>query len=85
MKPVGVRLHRADGTVLNCELIDQGVDEHGMHNWAIANAQYLPGDNVTIEELPGRTSIGFVARVPPGTRSVKATLKGRKRKRRRER
>jgi hypothetical protein len=61
VKPTGVRLHRADGTVLNCELADKGVDDKGMHNWEIANAVYRPGDNITIEMLPPRTGIGFKA------------------------
>jgi hypothetical protein len=61
VKPVGVRLHRADGTVLNCELADEGVDDEGMHNWRIANAVYRPGDSITVEELPPMTGVGFTA------------------------
>jgi hypothetical protein len=61
VKPVGVRLHRADGTVLNVELADEGVDEAGMHNWRIANAVYRPGDSITVAELPPMTGIGFTA------------------------
>ena len=80
MKPVGVRLHRADGSVLDCELVDEGVDDEGMHNWAIANAVYRPGDSVTVEELPGHTSIGFVARVPPDTQRVTATVRKKRRR-----
>lgn len=55
--PVGVRLHRADGTILNCEL----VDENGMRQWVIANAEYRPGDRITAEMIPGRTGITFAA------------------------
>lgn len=65
--PEGVQIHRADGTVLDAELFDEGVDREGMHNWRIANAVYQIGDQVTCRLLPGRTSIGFTAHVPRGT------------------
>lgn len=65
-KPVGVRLHRADGSVLNCELADEGVDADGMHNWRIANIVYREGDSITVEMLPPMTGIGFSA--PRGPR-----------------
>jgi hypothetical protein len=84
MKPKNVRLHRADGTVLNCELFHQGVDDEGMDCWVIANADYRPGDNVTMDELPGRTSVSFRAVVPPGTRRIVAQLKGRRAKKKRK-
>jgi hypothetical protein len=61
MKPTGVRLHRKDGTVLNCELVCEGVDGEGMEQWRIANAVYQHGDYITVEELPGMTSLGFRA------------------------
>jgi hypothetical protein len=67
VKPTGVRLHRADGTVLNCELVHKGVDGEGMDQWLIANAQYRDGDQITVV-LPGMTGIGFrAADVQPGS------------------
>jgi hypothetical protein len=65
--PVGVQLHRADGTVLNCELADEGVTAEGLHHWVIANAVYRLGDKITCEVLPGRTSIGFHTDFPADT------------------
>jgi hypothetical protein len=67
-KPVGVRLHRADGTVLDVELVDEGVDDEGMRNWVIANAVYRPGDHITIAVLPAMTGITFQAR--PGLKAT---------------
>lgn len=61
-KPVGVQIHRADGTVLNCELVNEGIDDEGMDCWVIANAVYQHGDHVTVEQLPAMTGIGFRAR-----------------------
>jgi hypothetical protein len=83
MKPEGVRLHRADGTVLDVELFHQGVDDEGLDVWVVANARHRPGDRLTVETLPGRTAIEFTASVPPGTRHVRAVLKGRRKKRKR--
>jgi len=60
VKPTGVKLRRADGTVLDVELVHEGVDGEGMDCWAIANAVYRPGDQITIVALPARTSIGFM-------------------------
>jgi len=70
--PTGVRIRRADGSVLECELVDDGVDENGIHNWMIANAVYQVGDEVTCEMLPGQSSIGFMANLPPGTLIARA-------------
>lgn len=66
--PEGVKLHRADGTVLDVELFDAGVDDEGMHVWEVANAVYQLGDNLTVDVMPGRTSITFRASVPPEVR-----------------
>ena len=72
MKPTGVRLHRADGTVINCELVDEGVDDSGMHNWRIANVIYRSGDHITVDELPPCTGIGFSA--PRGPHGPMTTM-----------
>jgi hypothetical protein len=61
MKPTGVRLHRADGSVINCELVHLGYDEEGMDNWEIAGVDYRPGDHLTIEVMPAKTGISFRA------------------------
>lgn len=81
MKPVGVRLHRADGTVLNCELADDGVDADGMRQWVIANAVYQPGDQITIEEMPPRTGITFRARPDISGAEIAWTDEGGQRRR----
>jgi hypothetical protein len=87
MKPTGVRVHRADGTVLNAELVHNGPDHEGLDNWLIANIDYRPGDNVSIEELPPRTSISFRALMPPGTlpENVRVRFKGRRIKKKKRR
>jgi len=58
-KPTDVRIERADGTVLHCELVHEGVDDEGVDHWLIANAQWRPSDQIKIGVLPARTSIGF--------------------------
>jgi len=58
-KPENVQIHRPDGTVLNCELAHEGVDDEGMDHWVIANAVFHPADHVTIGVLPPKTSLGF--------------------------
>jgi hypothetical protein len=68
MKPVGVQLRRRDGTVIDCELVHKGVDEQGMDLWLIANAIYQPGDQITVEQMPAMTGIGF--RAPRGMREL---------------
>lgn len=61
MKPTNVQLHRADGTVVDCELVHQGLDENGFDQWLIAGVTYRPGDRLTMDVLPARTGITFAA------------------------
>jgi hypothetical protein len=69
VKPVGVQVRRTDGTVLNAELVHEGVDDDsGLDTWLIANIDYRPGDTVLIAELPPCTAIGFRAVLRPGFR-----------------
>lgn len=59
-KPINVRIQRADGTMLDCELEHVGTDAEGDHWWIKDHVVDLPGgDHVTAEEIPARTSLGF--------------------------
>lgn len=58
-KPTNVRITRADGTTLPCELVHLGPDTDGIDIWQIANAEYHPehGDTLSADTLPGRTGL----------------------------
>ena len=60
-RPEGVQIRRGDGSVLDCELIHEGPDEDGMDHWCIVGAEFHPerGDQIHMDVLPPRTSIGF--------------------------
>jgi hypothetical protein len=57
--PEGVRVVRADGTVLPAELVYRGRDEDGQHLWELAGMILRPGDRLYADVMPGRTGIGF--------------------------
>ena len=59
-KPKGVKVHRADGQILQAELVHDGIAEDGCDHWVIASPQVDldAGDQITCEELPARTSLG---------------------------
>jgi hypothetical protein len=58
-RPEGVQIRRGDGTVIDCELVHEGVDERGMDRWMIAGVEFHPehGDQVYVQEIPPRTSL----------------------------
>jgi hypothetical protein len=63
-RPENVRIVRADGTVLPCDLVHLGVDERGVDQWEIANATFRAGlDSVQMDTLPAKTAIRFAATV----------------------
>jgi hypothetical protein len=60
-RPEGVKVLRADGTVLPCELVYRGREEDGQHLWEVAGMVLQPGDELYADVMPGHTgiSIGF--------------------------
>jgi hypothetical protein len=65
-KPENVQVHRPDGTIIDCELVHEGIDDQGMDRWVIAGVDFNMGeDHLTIGVMPARTSIGFRAPLPP--------------------
>ena len=63
-KPEGVRIERADGTVLPVELVHVGVDERGTDQWEIAGVVYQQGDRVHMDVFPAHTGIRFAVEYP---------------------
>lgn len=61
-KPEGVRVVRADGTELDCELVHVGPDERGMDVWEVAGVTIYPGDKIQCDVLPARTTISATAK-----------------------
>jgi len=62
VKPTDVKLHRANGTVINCELVHDGPNEDGVDEWSIVGVVYRPGDHISVGILPARTGITIAAR-----------------------
>ena len=60
-EPEGVRIVRADGTELPCELIHDGYDaEEDMDNWTATGATFRPGvDQLKVDVFPARTGLSF--------------------------
>jgi hypothetical protein len=59
--PIGVRVYRPDtDTETLCELIHIGMHED-IDRWEIAGIRFRRGDELRIDHLPARTSIGFRA------------------------
>ena len=58
-KPIGVKVHRRNGEVLDAELIHLGIAQNGLDEWVIASPQVdlTKGDHVSVEELPGLTTV----------------------------
>jgi hypothetical protein len=57
-RPLGVKVVRADGSVLPCELAYVGNDtEHEAYVWEIAGAVLFPGDHVEVDVMPPHTGI----------------------------
>ena len=57
-RPQGVRLRRASGATMPLELAYKGRDEEGIDVWTVATAvDWLAGDVIQVELLPGRTTI----------------------------
>lgn len=57
-RPQGVRVIRADGSVIPCELAWVGIDEDGMAEWEISTTvNFRQGDSLKVATLPPRTSI----------------------------
>lgn len=55
--PVGVRLQRKDGTVLNCELTYLGQDSGGMAIWIVAGIVAREGDSLYAEMMPPHSCV----------------------------
>lgn len=65
-KPEGVRITRANGDVVNCELAHLGLNDEGMDTWAVCGVQFQPGkDKLSIGLLPQKTAIEFMAQALP--------------------
>lgn len=64
-KPEGVRIVRADGTELNCELIHLGPDKDGLDCWGVAGAHFFPdrGDKLRVAVFPARTALEILGEV----------------------
>jgi hypothetical protein len=60
-RPEGVKVLRADGTVMPCELVYRGREDDGQHLWEVAGMVLQPGDQLYADVMPGHTgiSIGF--------------------------
>lgn len=56
--PEGVRIERADGTVLPVELVYDGLIG-GLHQWAVTGVVVNDGDAVCADVLPPQTSIAL--------------------------
>jgi len=65
-RPENVRITRADGTEVPCELFHGGLEE-GVDTWVIAN-EFHPeaGDRVLIDVLPAHTALEMRAPDPTG-------------------
>lgn len=63
-KPEGVKVVRTDGTELDCELINVGVDADGLDAWRITGVELRDGDKIQCAVLPARTSIVVSAKFP---------------------
>jgi hypothetical protein len=62
-----VRIERADGTVVPCELEHVGLDDDGFDCWRIATAvEFHPdqGDQIKVDVFPARTGLGFKMPAP---------------------
>ena len=59
MKPENVRVQRANGDEIACELIHEGTDDNGMDCWRIAGVEFHPeyGDCIKVGVFPPSTSI----------------------------
>jgi hypothetical protein len=62
-EPEGVQLHRGDGSIIDCELLHEGVDDEGMDQWLITGVEFHPeyGDTITIAVFPPRCGLEFQA------------------------
>jgi hypothetical protein len=57
-RPEGVKVLRADGTVMPCELVYRGRRD-GEHLWEVAGMVLRPGDRLVADVLPGHTGLEF--------------------------
>lgn len=56
-KPEGVKIVRTDGTELDCELVNRGVDAEGLDVWEVTGVTVRHGDRLQVAVMPPRTSI----------------------------
>lgn len=54
-RPEGVRVRRADGTELPCELVYRGRNEQGFHLWEVAGMLLGPGDHLYADVMPDKS------------------------------
>jgi hypothetical protein len=57
-RPEGVRVLRANGEVLDCELVYVGRD-NGNHCWAVGGAVLRDGDRLLVDTMPPHTGIEY--------------------------
>lgn len=58
--PEGVRVRRADGTEIACELVYRGRNGESIHIWEVAGMVLGPNDRVLVDAMPGYTGIEWV-------------------------
>lgn len=67
--PEGVRIERADGTVIPCSVLrDPSQDENGCAAWLVVpDTEYEPGpgDAIRADMIPGRTTLVVSFTIPP--------------------
>lgn len=60
-RPEGVKVVRVDGTELDCELVNVGLDEKGMDVWEVTGVTFNEGDRLKVAVLPAKTTISVAA------------------------
>jgi hypothetical protein len=72
-QPQGVRIHRASGEVVECEVIYEGKErQRGLRGWFkprlnmwVITSWMAPGDVFSVDFLPGHSSVLVRGAVPP--------------------
>jgi hypothetical protein len=68
VEPEGVRITRANGEVVECELVYEGRDDDKIDVWTIT-IMMQQGDKLSVDVWPAKCGIqGKAAEPPPGTK-----------------